>query len=81
MQTPMYVMRQQPVQKPNIIMTGSPVVSPAEVFPERYGYGLPPMAVLPPPPLPLFHPFPPRPFGYPYYGPYGYGYGYGVPFY
>ena len=78
MQSPYYVMQGQPIQRPNVKIAGSPYVSPAEVFPERYGYGLPPLAVLPPPLL--YHPIPPRPF-FPPFGPYAYGYGYGYPYY
>ena len=61
----------------NVRIAGSPVVSPAEVFPEKYGpLGfIPP--VCPPPypayPYPPYPPYPPRPFGYPY-GPYAYPY-------
>ena len=68
-QTPGYMVR--PVQQPRVMTIGSPIVSPAEVFPERYG--LAPNVMVAPPML--FPPFPPRPFGYPY-GPFGYGYGY-----
>ena len=80
MQTPSqpstYVMApQQPVQRPNVIIAGSPIVSPSEVFPERYG-----MPMMRPMPMPMFYPppplvYPPRPFGYPY-GPFRYGYGF-----
>ena len=71
-QTPTpYAGASQPGQ-PNVIVVGSPVVSPAQVFPERYG--LAPLGILPPP----IYPYPPPPFGYrPYgypYSPYPYGY-------
>ena len=66
-----------PVGAPvNVRIAGSPVVSPADVFPEKYG----PLGFIPPvcpPPYPVYPypPYPPRPFGYPY-GPYAYPYPY-----
>ena len=61
----------QPGQ-PNVIVVGSPIVSPEQIYPERFGFA--PMGILPPP----IYPYPPpvfgiRPFGYPY-PPYPYGY-------
>ena len=77
---PVYVMplQQTPIQPPpNVIVAGSPVVSPSQVFPERYGF--PPIGVMsgfmyppyrpfpyayPPPPFRPFGPY--RPYGYPF---------------
>ena len=71
--TPAYIPGQAG-QQPNVIIAGSPVVSPSQVFPERYG--LPPLGVIPggyyPPPPPYMY----RPYGYRPYGPYGYPYPY-----
>ena len=54
------------VPPPNVIVAGSPVVSPAQVFPERYGFAPIGVGVIPPPiysyPPPLY---PYRPLGYP----------------
>ena len=70
---PIYMMQPSPGAQPrNIIIAGSPVVSPSEVFPEKYA--LPPIGLIPPP---LYHPFPPRPFGF---HPYGLRYGYPYPY-
>ena len=49
----------QPAPQPNVIVAGSPVVSPAAVFPERYG--MPPIGIMPP--------YPPGPYGYAPYPP------------
>ena len=87
MQTPGKPIYPMPVQQPmapppNVIVASSPVVSPAQVFPERYG--LPPLGVMPGylyppyPPGPLVYPPPPPPFG-PYR--FGYPYPYPYPFY
>ena len=65
---------------PNIIVASSPVVSPAQVFPERYGYAPLGVGYVPPPvyryPPPLVSPYPYRPVVYPYrpypYNPYYY---------
>lgn len=53
----------------NVKVVGSPIVSDAEVFPERYG----PLGFIPPPPpiygpypYPPYPPYPPRPYGYTY---------------
>ena len=57
---------QQIPPQPHVIVVGSPIVSPAQIYPENYG--LPPLGILPNP----LYPFPPP---YPYgYAPYGYPY-------
>ena len=68
-----------PPPQPNVMVVGSPIVSPAQVYPERYGMGplglgfnpLYPYPYAYPPPVislgvrPYPYPYPYRPIGFP----------------